>query len=141
MHWDQAEFDVRCEWGENGIAQLAPISDVVILVDVLSFSTCVQIANSQGAMVHPYGWKDESVYEFAQTIPAELAGTRGNNGYSLSPNSLLALGRGTQIVLPSPNGSTLSLATGTTPTLLGCLRNSRAIAQSAMTYGPRIAVI
>jgi 2-phosphosulfolactate phosphatase len=141
MHWNQAEFDVRCEWGENGIAQLAPISDVLILVDVLSFSTCVEIANNQGAMVHPYGWKDESAYEFAQTVSAELAGTRSHNSYSLSPNSLRALGRGTQIVLPSPNGSTLSLATGKTPTLAGCLRNCRAIAQAAITYGPRIAVI
>lgn len=141
MHWDQAEFDVRCEWGEMGIAQLAPISDVVILVDVLSFSTCVEIATSQGAMVHPYGWKDESVHEFAQSISAELAGTRGSKAYSLSPNSMLALGRGTQIVLPSPNGSALSLATGKTPTLTGCLRNARAIAQAAMTYGPHIAVI
>ncbi|MBD1911370.1 MULTISPECIES: 2-phosphosulfolactate phosphatase [unclassified Leptolyngbya] len=141
MHWDQAEFDVRCEWGKNGIAQLAPISNVVILVDVLSFSTCVEVATSQGAVIYPYGWQDKAVYEFAESIPAELAGARGSSDYSLSPSSMLSVSRGTQIVLPSPNGSALSLATGNTPTLTGCLRNSRAIAQAAMTYGPRIAVI
>ncbi|MEM6868811.1 MAG: 2-phosphosulfolactate phosphatase [Cyanobacteria bacterium P01_C01_bin.121] len=44
-------------------------------------------------------------------------------------------------MLPSPNGSTLSLATAETPTFAGCLRNCRAVALAAMTYGNRIAVI
>ena len=46
-----------------------------------------------------------------------------------------------RLVLPSPNGSTLSLATGATPTLAGCLRNSRAVAARAARIGRRIAVI
>jgi 2-phosphosulfolactate phosphatase len=54
MNFDQAVFDVRCEWGQQGILQLAPISDVVIIVDVLSFSTCVDIATSRGAIAFPY---------------------------------------------------------------------------------------
>jgi 2-phosphosulfolactate phosphatase len=36
----RAEFDIRFEWGLQGVLQLAPISDVVIIVDVLSFSAC-----------------------------------------------------------------------------------------------------
>jgi 2-phosphosulfolactate phosphatase len=35
MFTDQSEFDVRCEWGEHGVAALAPISDVVNVIDVL----------------------------------------------------------------------------------------------------------
>lgn len=61
MNFDQAEFEVRCEWGEKGVLQLAPISDVVIIIDVLSFSTCIDIANSRGAIVFPYQWQDEEV--------------------------------------------------------------------------------
>lgn len=34
--FDQADFEVRCEWGLQGVLQLAPISDVVVIVDVLS---------------------------------------------------------------------------------------------------------
>lgn len=140
MTFDQAEFEVRCEWGEKGVLQLAPISDVVIIVDVLSFSTCIDIANSCGAIVFPYQWKDASAQAFAQSIDAELAGQRGSH-YSLSPASLLSIHPETRLVLPSPNGSSLSLATGTTPTLAGCLRNCHAVALAAMNYGRRIAVI
>lgn len=44
-------------------------------------------------------------------------------------------------MLPSPNGSSLSLATDEIPTLTGCLRNCKAVALAAMNYGTRIAVI
>lgn|GEM_PF-3879091 len=27
MIFDQAEFDIRCEWGQHGVSQLAGISD------------------------------------------------------------------------------------------------------------------
>ena len=58
MTFDQSEFDVRCEWGEHGVHQLAPISDAVIIVDVLSFSTCVAIATGRGAILFPSAWLD-----------------------------------------------------------------------------------
>ena len=38
MYFDQQEFDVRFEWGLAGIEALAPVSDVIVIVDVLSFS-------------------------------------------------------------------------------------------------------
>src|SRR5262249_56840044 len=95
MTFDQSGFDVRCEWGENGVRQLAPVSDVVIIVDVLSFSTCVEIANSRGAIVFPYRWKDESAEAFASSVNAELAGLRrAESANSLSPPSLIHISPG-----------------------------------------------
>jgi hypothetical protein len=44
VHYDQAEYDLRCEWGLAGAQVQAPISDVLIVVDVLVFSTAVDIA-------------------------------------------------------------------------------------------------
>ena len=44
MTFDQSGFDVRCEWGENGVRRLAHGADAVIIVDALSFSTRVEIA-------------------------------------------------------------------------------------------------
>ena len=142
MFFDQQEFDIRCEWGERGVATLAPISDIVIIVDVLSFSTSVDIAVHQGAVVFPYRWKDDTAAEFAVSVNAELADPkRTNSRYSLSPQSLLQIQPGTQIVLPSPNGATLTLAAKPTPVLVGCLRNAQAVALVAKKYGSRIAVI
>jgi 2-phosphosulfolactate phosphatase len=140
--FSQAEFDVRCEWGEQGLEQLAPISDVVIIVDVFSFSTSVDIATSRDAMVFPYRWADASAAVFAASVGAMVAeASRESPGYSLSPQSLLHLPAGTRLVLPSPNGATLTLGTGGVLTLAGCLRNAQAVAAVAQQYGRRIAVI
>lgn len=141
MIFDQAEFEVRCEWGEAGVTLLAPISDAIIIVDVMSFSTDVVIAAARGASVFPWRFRDDSAVEFARSMNAELAGPRGEARYSLSPASLMTIPPGTRLVLPSPNGSTLSLSAGETPTLAGCLRNSQAVAKAASSHGSKIAVI
>lgn len=142
MIFDQAEFGVRCEWGAQGIAQLAPISDVVIVVDVLSFSTCVDIAMARGALVYPYRFHDSSERAFAGSLNAELAGARQSGArFTLSPQSLLEIPYGTRLVLPSPNGSMLTLLTGETLTLAGCLRNAKAVARAVASRGKRIGVI
>ncbi|MFN6567128.1 2-phosphosulfolactate phosphatase [Dendronalium sp. ChiSLP03b] len=144
MIYNQSEFDLRCEWGSQGVAQLASISDVVVIVDVLSFSTCVEIATSNGAIIFPYTMRDESVIDYAKSVQAELASHRQRwtpTGYSLSPKSLTQIPGGTRLILPSPNGSFLTLQTKSTPTLAGCLRNCQAVAQFAQKYGNKIAVI
>jgi 2-phosphosulfolactate phosphatase len=138
--YDQSAADVRCEWGLQGVAHLAPISDVVVIVDVLSFCTSVEIAVSRGAVVYPY--RGDAAAEYAASLGAELAGFRASGStYSLSPQSLVSIPAGTRLVLPSPNGSTLSLHGGRAATLAGCLRNARAVARAAEKLGRHIAVI
>ncbi|BAY82574.1 putative lipoprotein [Calothrix parasitica NIES-267] len=142
MIFNQSEFDLRCEWGHQGINQLAPISDVMIIVDVLSFSTAVEIATNNGAIIFPYQWKYSSALDYAKSIKAELATKRtSTTGYSLSPQSLTKITTGTKLVLPSPNGSSLTLLTRNKATLAGCLRNCEAIARFAQKRGSKIAVI
>lgn len=143
MIYNQEEFDVRLEWGKKGVEELAPISDVIIIVDVLSFSTCVDIATKNGAIIFPYSWKDDSAIEYAKNLNAELADFKRKyaDGFSLSPTSLLNIQPKTKLVLPSPNGSTLSLSTGSTPTLCGCLTNAKAVATFAKKYGSKISII
>ncbi|WP_199316992.1 hypothetical protein [Chroococcidiopsis sp [FACHB-1243]] len=90
MIFNQLEFDLRCEWGIGGVMQLAPISDVVVIVDVLSFSTCVEIATNRGAIIFPYRWQDDTAIAYAQSVSAILASRRrtASTRYSLSPSSL-----------------------------------------------------
>lgn len=143
QYFNQNGFLIRCEWGEQGIATFLPHSDVIIIVDVFSFSTSVDVAVGNGALIYPYCWKDESAEQFAASRQAVIAHSRGSKSasYSLSPASLRAIPAGTRLVLPSPNGATLSYATQTIPTIAGCLRNARAVAQSAQTIGQRISIV
>ena len=140
--YDQSEDRVRFDWGQKGVEELAPISDIVVIVDVLSFSTCVDVAVSRGAVVFPFGWKDKSAEEYARAINALLARGRGQGGLSLSPLSLANLPDESRVVLPSPNGSTLTLvASSHSITLAGCLRNRGAIADHVNAHGGTVTVI
>ena len=141
MTFSQAEFDIRLEWGEQGVNLLTPISDVIVIVDVLSFTTCVEIATSRKAIIYPYRGKLEMAGEFARSVGAELAEKNRGAKYSLSPLSMTKIPAGIKLVLPSPNGSTLTLATGDTLTIAGSLRNARAVAKAVKKHGRQIAVI
>jgi 2-phosphosulfolactate phosphatase len=126
----QPGYTVCCEQGEAGLAALAPSCDVVVIVDVLSFSTSVEIATSRGAVVLPYRFRDDSAAAFAEAHAALLAG-RNALGLTLAPHTLVGIPRATRLVLPSPNGATLSLLAGGVTALAGCLRNRAAVARHA----------
>lgn len=143
-YFDQQPSDVRCEWGLGGLQHLSAV-EVVIIVDVLSFSTTVDIALHAGAIVFPYQWRDDSAERYAQKVSAQLAGPRDarSQGYSLSPSSLINAPQGLRLVLPSPNGSALSsaaMASGA-HVIAGSLRNASAVSRAAQLLGKRIAVV
>ncbi len=143
MYFNQNNHNIKLEWGIQGIQKLAPDSDVMIIIDVLSFSTAVDIATSNGALIFPYRYKDESAQHYADSLGAALADKKrkAKDGLSLSPSSLTSIPTHTKLVLPSPNGSTLSLSSGNTPTICGCIRNAQAVAEQAMSIGDKIAII
>lgn len=138
----QKAWDCRCEWGPAAVAALAP-ADVTIVVDVFSFTTCVDVATSRSVTILPYPWNDPSAAEFARAHGAELAGRRREARYSLAPASYLEAPEGLRCVLPSPNGAQVTLAAaGTTSTVLaGSLRNAHAVATAAQALGSRFNVI
>ena len=138
----QAEYACRCEWGVAGVAGLAP-ADVTIVVDVLSFNTCVDIAVARGGAILPYPFADATVADFARTHGAELAGKRRLFKYSLAPASYLEIEPGFRCVLPSPNGARVTLAAAAAARILlgGSLRNARAVAHAAAGLGRSVNVI
>ncbi|MDX1992296.1 MAG: 2-phosphosulfolactate phosphatase [bacterium] len=144
MFYDQGLYNVRCEWGIQGVSKVTLRCDAVVIVDVLSFSTCVEIAVSQGALVYPHMKREQSAEAYAESLGAVVASRSRKfdaGVYSLAPSSLVNIPAGTKLVLPSPNGSMLSMLTGQTPTFAACLRNARAVAEAAAQLGTRIAVI
>lgn len=141
MFTSQDAFRVRFEWALEGVLGVANRSSVVVIVDVLSFSTCVEIATGRGAAVLPYGGRDAGAAVLAAARHATLAVPRSEAGPSLSPGTLVALAPGTALVLPSPNGAALSLACTAPVVLAGCLRNASAIARRAGADGREVCVI
>jgi 2-phosphosulfolactate phosphatase len=137
----QREFQVRCEWGLAGLRALGPVSDVVVIVDVLSFTTALDIATARGGVVFPYPLKREPAASYADSVDAELASPDRGAGFSLSPASLRSLPNGYRLVLPSPNGAALSFTVDHPVVLAGCLRNATATAQTAARLGSTVAVI
>ncbi|MGL4960773.1 MAG: 2-phosphosulfolactate phosphatase [Inquilinus sp.] len=134
------------EWGMAGVEALRDRVAVLVVVDVLSFSTAVEVAVSRGAAVIPFlHGDDDAARRAAERAGAVLARPRRAAGgqFSLSPASLLEIPAGTRLMLPSPNGSRLSLAGGGTPVLAGCLRNAAAVARAArgLAQGADIGVV
>ena len=122
------------EWGLTGVETLRDQVSVLVIVDVLSFSTAVDVAVSRGAAVYPFAYGDQEAAEAAAArVGAVLARPRRTAGgqLSLSPVSLATIPAGLKVMLPSPNGSRLSLACGGTPVLAGCLRNAASVARAA----------
>lgn len=128
--------NIVCEWGLAGIEAWRPCASVFVIVDILSFSTVVSVAVDRGASVIPFAYGDAAAADREgarqNAIVASPRGTAGGQ-VSLLPVSLKQLQSGSRILLPSPNGSRLSLATGDTPTICGCLRNASAVARLAAT--------
>ncbi len=137
--WSQDGSTVRVEWGPVGAQSLVSYAAdrgpvVAVVVDVLSFTTSVSVGVDGGMTVWPYRWQDESAVAFAEGHDAVLAVGRraaaATGGVSLSPGSVRSAGGSVQrLVLPSPNGSTISalLSEAGAAVAAGALRNRRAV--------------
>ncbi|GAA1231428.1 hypothetical protein GCM10009676_13010 [Prauserella halophila] len=100
----QDGHDVRLDWGACGLAALGGHCAVLVIVDVLSFSTRVDLSLAAGTTVRPVRWTGPG------SAPADSA----------EP-------------LQSPNGATLTIDAATTGAhvLTACLRNADAVAEHA----------
>ena len=120
---------IECEWGRQGASHLGRGADAIVVVDVLSFSTAVDIAVARGVTVFPYARRDETLAAFARSVDAEVGGSRGTSRYSLSPACYLDAHPGTRVVLPSVNGGAIVHSLSGGRVITGCLRNARAVAE------------
>jgi 2-phosphosulfolactate phosphatase len=108
--------------------------DVLVVIDVLSFSTATVTAVQHGGIVYPCAWSDDPA-AYAARIGAEAAVNRREvpeaGRFSLSPPTFTAIEPGTRVVLASPNGATCSRYGREVPHLLvGALVNAGAVAEA-----------
>nr|WP_174257680.1 2-phosphosulfolactate phosphatase [Phytoactinopolyspora alkaliphila] len=125
------------EWGLAGASAVSVNATYTVVVDVLSFTTTLSVATDAGIDVYPYRWRNASALDHARKHGATLAVGRleardSENAaeVSLSPQAVRAASGLRRIVLPSPNGSTISveLAEAGARVLGACLRNHSAVA-------------
>jgi 2-phosphosulfolactate phosphatase len=129
--WAQDFADVRLAEGPDDLAALAPRAGTVVVIDVLSFSTCVSVVVAGAGTVLPLPWRDERVGRAAAEAGAVLAGPRSLTEPSLSPTGLRTLPAGTTLALPSPNGAQAVLSAAEHAAVaVGCLRNATATART-----------
>jgi len=136
----QDGYDLRLEWGPDGVAALGPSSAVIVLIDVLRFTTAVDAAVSGGVAVYPARPTDDAA-ALAAVVGAVAGG--GTLGPSLSPLSFGGLPEGTSVVLPSPNGATCSALAADTGAKVaaGCLRNAEVLGAWLNRQRPPVTVI
>ena len=131
--WDQQPHRFRFDWGLRGALECGPGSNVVAVVDVLSFTTTVTVAADLGIEILPYRWRDETAAAHAERHDAALAVGRSQAGpdqVSLSPVTFRTTAGLRRVVLPSPNGSTIAeaLAGFGSEVVAVSLRNARTAA-------------
>ncbi len=116
----QEGYQLKLEWGPEGVEVLRGC-DVLIVVDVLSFTTSVDLVVGNGGQVRPSRWKPRN----GTLRPASLVDATG------------------LVELPSPNGSNLCALAAETGAhvLAACLRNALAVAKRAQELGETIGVI
>jgi 2-phosphosulfolactate phosphatase len=124
----QDGFAYQFDWGMEGLAALAPAAAVIVLVDVLRFTTAVCVAVEHGVGVVP-GVPDGA-----------------SRPWALSPRWIREHPSGARLELASANGAALAAAAvraGARVVAAGCFRNATAVARAAsrLAAGGPIAVI
>lgn len=132
----QTDYRCRLEWGRRGARIAAERGDILVIVDVLSFSTSVATAVHFGGILYPCSY-DEDPKILAESVNGVMAVARqevpAKGCYSLSPCTYRKLEAGTRIVLQSPNGATCSRYGTEVPALfVGALVNAQATARAVM---------
>jgi 2-phosphosulfolactate phosphatase len=133
--FSQSPYECKLEWGRRGARDAAERGDIVIIVDVLSFSSTIVAALSSGAIIFPYP-PDLDGKKYASSIGAKYilgraeAARMGNP--TLSPVSFNENHRNQRYVLSSLNGAYCSwIASKGAPLLIGSFLNASAVAVMA----------
>ncbi|WP_052663634.1 2-phosphosulfolactate phosphatase [Psychromicrobium lacuslunae] len=139
-------MEIDFAWGLSGALAQCEAGVPAVVHDILSFSTTVCLAVERGIEVLPFADSADSAdgadspgnaklsASYARERGAELAARRGDGsaGLSLSPQSIVASREKlpARLVLPSPNGATISaaLAERGAQVYASCFRNVTATA-------------
>ncbi|MCL2795648.1 MAG: 2-phosphosulfolactate phosphatase [Microbacteriaceae bacterium] len=141
----QQSYEVRFDWGAEGLRSVAPGAGLIVVIDTISFTTTIELATGLGLEVEPFPTTDRAAAAaYAASTGAKLAGRRGEPGLSLSPTSMTAenvaaFGAERAVVI-SLNGSRVSAAAAEfgVPVVAANLRNFSAVARWVRGHQQRL---
>lgn len=115
---EKEQYRCRIDWGCRGALRAAARGDIIVLVDVLSFTTAVATAVHHGAYILPCTLSDnpQSVADRAGAAAAVRRREVPHKGrYSLSPLTYIGIPPGTRVVVASPNGAACAVCSQKAP--------------------------
>ena len=135
------DAQVHVEWGPPGARLAGQRGDVVVIVDVLAFSTSVVLTTTRGGTALSYsgaeldemGGRAEAAARLkAEVVAKDRAATTAR--FSLSPASLSTITPGDRLIFTSLNGAACTSAASAAPVvLIGSLSNATATARAVGT--------
>jgi len=123
--FSQSPHKLKLDWGRRGCAAAASRGEIIVIVDVLRFSTACAAASARGIAIVPAAM-DEGLERLAREHGAQLPAA----GFSrLSPDAYTQLAPGARLVVKSPNGATCARhARGSPRVLIGSIVSASAVA-------------
>ena len=132
------DAEVHVEWGPVGARLAAQRGDVVVIVDVLAFSTSLVLVADRGgvslscsaAELDAMGGRDRAAADLrAEVVASDRAATTAR--FSLSPASLATVAPGDRVLFTSLNGAACTSAASRAPlVIVGALTNRSAVAET-----------
>ena len=126
------------EWGPVGARLAAERGDIVVIVDVLAFSTSVVLVADRGGVSLSYaaaeldamGGRHRAAADLrAEVVAVDRAATTAR--FSLSPASLATVTPGDRVLFTSLNGAACTAAASPAPlVIVGALTNRTAVAET-----------
>ncbi|MFN2503723.1 MAG: 2-phosphosulfolactate phosphatase [Acidimicrobiales bacterium] len=159
---------MHVEWGAAGLREVLRVTEIAVVVDVLTFSTAVALASERGVRVHPHRAADAYAAKVAIRLGAHLAGPERPSERGTGPErpsergtgperpseretgpelqslaSLAGLGEDDRVVLPSATGGALCLeaASRGVTVVVASLRNATAVGDWLLRQQRRVVLI
>ncbi len=132
--FDQSPYQCRMDWGVKGVMEASNRGDIIIIVDVLSFSSAVINAVYNGVIIYPFP-RTGDINEFGKLVDAEVCILERSRARELGLPSLSATSfnkshQYKKYVLSSINGATcVKVANESVTILIGGLLNRAAVAK------------
>ena len=137
-----AQYNIHLEWGQLAAARAASHSDILIIVDTLSFSTTTTAAVNRDIDIFPCATFEEAAtiakkHNCECTVRRSDVPSKGR--FSLSPLTITNNHNCKSIVMRSVNGASIVRAASSTPmVIIGTLVNAEVIAGYVDSYCSKV---